>query len=79
MESHDRPRLERTWHIKRERDLQNAFGEVQHGVINTMLKYHHIPDHVIELVDGLYANFKTTITTRSYATPFLKIEKGVLQ
>ena len=60
-------------------DLQNAFGEVQHGLIDTMLKYHHIPDHVIELVDALYADFKTTITTRSYATPFLKIEKGVLQ
>ena len=44
-----------------------------------MLKYHHIPDHVIELVDALYADFKTTITTRSFATPFLKIEKGLLQ
>ena len=58
--------------------LQNTFGNVQHGLIDSMLKYHQIPDHVIDLVDALYADFKTTITTRSFATSF-KMEKGVLE
>ena len=60
-------------------NVKNAFGEVQHGLIDTVLKYHHIPDHVIQPVDALYADFKTMITTRSFTTPFLKIEKGVLK
>ena len=32
-------------------DLQNAFGEVQYGLIDTMLKYHHIPDHVLQIME----------------------------
>ena len=28
-------------------DLQNAFGEVHHNLIEFLLKYHHIPDDVI--------------------------------
>ena len=60
-------------------DLKNAFGEVQHGLINAMLRYHHIPNHVNEIIEHLYKDFKTTITTKNFVTPLLKIEKGVLQ
>ena len=28
-------------------DLKNAFGEVHHNLIQSVLDYHHIPDHVI--------------------------------
>ena len=44
-----------------------------------MLKYHHIPNHVNEIIEHLYKDFKTSITTKEFVTPLLKIEKGVLQ
>ena len=60
-------------------DLKIDFGEVQHGLINAMLKYHHIPNHVNEIIEHLYKDFKTTITAKNFLTPLLKIEEGVLQ
>ena len=60
-------------------DLKNAFGEVQHNLIHTILKYHHVPDSFTSIVKNLYDGFHTSITTKDYATPFLRIEKGVLQ
>ena len=38
-------------------DLKNAFGEVHHNLIPEILKYHLIPDHMQQLVIGLYSNF----------------------
>ena len=35
-------------------DLKNAFGEVDHRLITTTLGYHHVPQHVIEVINGLY-------------------------
>ena len=51
--------------------MQNAFGEVQHGLIDAMLMCHHISVHVIEIVDALYADFKVTITTRDCLSTLL--------
>ena len=31
-------------------DLKNAFGELDHQLINSVLHYHHIPDHISSLV-----------------------------
>ena len=60
-------------------DLRNAFGEVDHNLIKHVMKYHHIPDDVCEHVVRLYSRFYTAVTTESYTTDFIKIEKGVLQ
>ena len=60
-------------------DLKNSFGEVQHNLIHTILKYHHVPDSFTSIVKNLYDGFHTSITTKDYATPFLRIEKEVLQ
>ena len=60
-------------------DLRNAFGEVHHRLIPVILKYHHMPESVIQLIDSLYRNFRTTIITDSYSTEFIYVEKGVLQ
>ena len=32
-------------------DLKNAFGEVSHNLIETTLKYHHIPDSIIDMIN----------------------------
>ena len=28
-------------------DLKNAFGELDHYLINSVLHYHHVPDHIL--------------------------------
>ena len=60
-------------------DLKNAFGEVQHNLIYTVLRYHHLPDHFTSIIRSLYDGFQTSVTTKEYPTPFINIEKGVLQ
>ena len=60
-------------------DLKNAFGEVHHNLIPSVLRYHHIPDHIQMLIRSLYSNFQTSIITDSFQTPFIKVGRGVLQ
>ena len=60
-------------------DLKNAFGEVHHNLIQTALDYHHIPDHIKSLVKSLYTDFKTSILTNEFRTPFISVGRGVLQ
>ena len=60
-------------------DLKNAFGEVRHDIIKTVLDFHHIPEDICALVTALYADFATAIATDTYITNFVPIKKGVLQ
>ena len=60
-------------------DLKNAFGEVDHMLIKTTLGYHHIPDFASDIILNIYNDFYMTILTKSYATDFIRVEKGVLQ
>ena len=60
-------------------DLKNAFGEVHHNLIPEILKYHHIPDHIRQLILSLYSNFQTSILTSTFQTPFITVGRGVLQ
>ena len=60
-------------------DLKNAFGEVHHNLIPEVLKYHDIPLHIQTIIGNLYSNFHTSIITKSFKTPFLKVGRGVLQ
>jgi hypothetical protein len=46
-------------------DLKNAFGEVHHmNLIQSVLGYHHTPQHIQFMIKSLYTNFKTSIVTR---------------
>ena len=60
-------------------DLRNAFGEVNHNLIGTVLAYHHIPAEVSSLIANLYSDFFTAIRTGSFTTEFILVERGVLQ
>ena len=60
-------------------DLKNAFGEVHHNLIPSVLNYHHIPDHIQMLICSLYSNFQTSIITDSFQTPFITVGRGILQ
>ena len=60
-------------------DLKNAFGEVHHNLIKSVLDYHRIPDHIQLIIESLYTNFKTSIITSNFNTPFVQVGRGVLQ
>ena len=60
-------------------DLKNAFGEVHHNLIYKVLEYHHIPDHIKNLIRSLYTDFQTSIITEQFNTAFIKVGRGVLQ
>ena len=60
-------------------DLKNAFGEVHHNLIYEVLNYHHIPDHIKNIISSLYTDFQTSIITEQFSTPFITVGRGVLQ
>ena len=60
-------------------DLKNAFGEVEHSLITTILKYHHIPDQISNVISILYSDFSSAAITNSFITRFIPVQKGVLQ
>ena len=60
-------------------DLKNAFGEVNHDLLLSVLKYHHIPDRIIDLVKSLYTNYQLTTATDSYGTSPIIVRCGILQ
>ena len=61
-------------------DLKNAFGEVHHNLIHEVLEYHHIPDHIKNnIIRNLYTDFQTSIITEQFNTPFITVNRGVLQ
>ena len=60
-------------------DLKNAFGEVHHNIIPVVLKHHHVPEEIVNIVKSLYVRFHTTVTTSRFSTEFLPVSKGVLQ
>ena len=59
-------------------DLKNALGEVSHGLLLSVLKYHHIPDHIIDLAKSLYTSYQLAIATNSYVTSRITVRR-VLQ
>ena len=60
-------------------DLKNAFGEVDHHLLKTVLDYHRVLNDVINLVQNLYDNYTISIGTKTFTTNPIRVEKGVLQ
>ena len=60
-------------------DLKNAVGEAHHNLIKTVLKYHHIPPSIINLINSLYSDYFITITAKDFITNPIKFNGGVLQ
>ena len=60
-------------------DLKNAFGEVHHNLIQSVLGYHHIPQHIQLMIKSLYTNFKTSTIASDFNTSFVEVGRGVLQ
>ena len=60
-------------------DLKNAFGEVHHELLRSVLKYHHIPREIEKLIFLLYKDFHIAISANNFTTPLIHVQKGVLQ
>ena len=60
-------------------DLRNAFGEVHHNLIDTILEYHHVDQQVGDIVKLLYRDFYASIITDAFTSDFIKVSKGILQ
>ena len=60
-------------------DLKNAFREVSHSLIPTVLQFHHIPREMQNIICEVYSGFSTSIATKTFVTSPLQVEKGVLQ
>jgi len=60
-------------------DLRNAFGEVQHNLIRSSLRYHHVPDTFINIFNIIYSDFRITVSCRDQTTAPIVVNKGVLQ
>ena len=58
-------------------DLQNAFGEVHHNLIQSVLDYHLIPEQIKSAIKCLYTDFKTSIITSEFRTPFITVGRDV--
>ena len=60
-------------------DLKNAFGEVHHNLIIEILKYHHMPNEVQNMISDLYGNFTTRIDCKDHITdPILVVIYTIL-
>jgi len=60
-------------------DLRNAFGEIQHELIRTSLRHHHVPDIFINSFNSIYSHFTVSVACRNEATGMIAVNKGVLQ
>ena len=63
----------------KQRSLVMTLLDVHHNLIQSVLCYHHIPDHIKILIKSPYTNFKTGIITSQFNTPFIHVGRGVLQ
>ena len=52
---------------------------MNHNLIQSVLKYHNIPDEICDIVNNLYSDFHLAIITNEFVCDFIKVRKGVLQ
>ena len=60
-------------------DLKNAFVEVHHLLIQSVLCYHYKPDEINCIVKILYNDFHLSIITNDFHAKYIAVGKGVLQ
>ena len=59
-------------------DLRNAFGEINHKLISSTLRYHHIPEEIINIIENIYSNSMIRVAKGDQRTHYVPVEKGVL-
>ena len=56
-------------------DLKNAFGEVHHNLIKSVLAYHHVLEAIQSLVTSLYTDFHSYIISDGFSTPAIPFKR----
>ena len=60
-------------------DLKNTSGEVYEPLIQSLLRYHQIPDEFNCIVKLLYSDFGLSVITNDFCTKYIAVEKSILQ
>ena len=60
-------------------DLKNAFGEVNHNLIRSVLQFHHLPPEIAYIIMEIYNDFRIPIASDNYITSPIPVKRGVLQ
>ena len=60
-------------------DLANAFGSVHHDLIRFSLAHYHAPPEMIGIVSNLYNGLNAVVSTKSWITDPIHLQKGVYQ
>ena len=56
-------------------DLKNAFGELDHNLITSVLHYHHVPDNIRSPIGSFYTNYIISVGTNDFITNSINAEK----
>ena len=59
--------------------LKNAFDELDHNLITSVLHYHHVPDHIRSLIGSFYTNYAISVGTNDFIANPINVPKNVLQ
>lgn len=59
-------------------DLANAYGSIPHKLVKKTLTMHHVPAHIIKLINNYYSDFKMRFTTSDFTTEWQKLEVGII-
>ena len=60
-------------------DLRNAFGEVNHNLIYSSLRYHNVPEEIICIIKDIYTHSLITVAHGNANTELIQVDRGVLQ
>jgi len=61
-------------------DFRNAIGEVHHNLIRRALIFHHVPQHIIDIIGDIFTDTTVQISHSAVmTTPLIYVQRGVLQ
>ena len=58
-------------------DLANAYGSVPHQLIWKTLETHHVPRHVVQIIQTYFDGFMMRFSTKTYTTKWVPLEVGI--
>ena len=60
-------------------DISNAYGSIDHSLIQFVIKHYHAPPMLCEILSSWYSGLSAVVSTSKWNTPSVPLEKGVLQ
>ncbi|GFO06256.1 reverse transcriptase [Plakobranchus ocellatus] len=58
-------------------DLGNAYGSVQHEMIQLALRMYHVPEVIQVMLDDYFSGFRMSFSTNDYTTNWISLEAGI--